>query len=153
MDYNARTPIKRGTFLPISEYGDGTAGFDSDSGLLGMAKRAITAPARAWWGEITDDQMLDEGTNFAGLLALGGGSAAAAAPAKNSLMSMYKAFGPQDAAADALRTARISGADRFLIDDAATSFALQRHAPAIGEDLLDMLRARGMGPANNNRSK
>lgn len=123
-----RTPIRRGSLWPVSEYADGSAGFDQGSGLFGSIGRAITAPHRAYSDGMTDDQIRDEGSNFAGLFGLGG-YAGAAAPSRNALMSMYKSFGPADAPVDAMRAARISGADRFIFGGNATTFANKRPQP------------------------
>lgn len=144
------TPVRRGGILPFTEYVDRTE-FDPSSGILGSIGRAFTAPARAYRGEMSDDQQIDEAANLAGWLTLGGYMGSAAQPAKNALMSTYKAMGPADAPADALRRARIAGADRFMLDDTqATTFANKRPSTMTGDELLDAMRARGMGPANSN---
>lgn len=65
------TPIRKGSVLPFTEYADRSE-FDPSAGVLGSMGRAFTAPARAYRGELTDDQMIDEGANLAGWLTLGG---------------------------------------------------------------------------------
>ncbi len=75
------TPIARGSVLPLTEYVN-RAEFDTDSGLFGAVKRAFTAPGRAYSGQIPESQMIDEGMNFAGNLALGGYMAPRAAAAR-----------------------------------------------------------------------
>lgn len=144
------TPIRRGGILPVTEYADRTE-FDLSSGLTGALMDAFTAPARAARGEISEADMIPEAFNFAGSLTLGNLLSGAAAPAKQSAMSIYKSMGPADASADALRRARIAGADRFMLDDtSATAFANKRPSTATGDELLDMLYGRGMVPANSN---
>lgn len=65
------TPIRRGGILPLTEYAT-RAEFDSGSGLLGSIANALTAPGRAWRGEIQQGQEVPEAVNLAGLLTLGG---------------------------------------------------------------------------------
>lgn len=65
------TPILRGGILPLTEYADRVE-FDPSSGLLGSIGRAVTAPARAYRGQISDNQMIEEGNNLAGWMTLGG---------------------------------------------------------------------------------
>lgn len=65
------TPINRGAVLPLTEYAD-RAEWDMSSGLPGMIGQALTAPGRAYRGEIAPDQEVQEAMNFAGLLTLGG---------------------------------------------------------------------------------
>lgn len=151
------TPIRRGGILPVTEYADRTE-FDPTSGLLGALLDAFTAPDRARRGQISEAGMIPEAFNFAGSLTLGNLLSGAATPAKQSAMSIYKSMGPADASADALRTARMAGANRFMFDDPsmgvydnqATAFANKRPSTATGDELLDMLYGRGMGPANSN---
>lgn len=71
VDQRSNTPIARGSVLPLTEYADRVE-FDSDSGLIGAMKRAFTAPYRAYQGQISDDQMVPEAMNLAGLITLGG---------------------------------------------------------------------------------
>jgi hypothetical protein len=52
-------PVQSGTILPISKTADGSVRFDSDAGLLGVAKRALTYPGEVMRGEV--DPMSDEG--------------------------------------------------------------------------------------------
>lgn len=64
-------PVRKGGILPLTEYGDGSARVDWTAGLPGSLYEAFTAPARAYRGEIAPDQMVPEGLNFAGTVALG----------------------------------------------------------------------------------
>lgn len=146
------TPINKGGILPLSEYADGRVKFDLTAGIPGSIGRAVTAPARAWRGQIDEGDLIDEGNNFAGWMTLGGLVPHASAPAKNSMMSAVKSMGPMDAPVDALQVARIAGADRFLIDDTATAFANKRLSQPTAEDLIEALRNSGMGPANSNKA-
>ena len=66
---------------------------DAPAGLASSIGQAVTAPARAYRGEIQEDQMIPEGLNFAGSVALGsaavprpGGSVAA--PAAKALPTL-----------------------------------------------------------------
>lgn len=65
------TPIARGGVLPFTQYADRVE-FDPSSGWLGSIGRALTAPARAYRGELDEAQMIDEGMNLAGWATLGG---------------------------------------------------------------------------------
>lgn len=64
-------PVRKGGILPLTEYGDGSARLDWTAGVPGSIMEAFTAPARAYRGEIAPDQMIPEGLNFAGTVALG----------------------------------------------------------------------------------
>lgn len=65
------TPIARGGVLPFTQYADRVE-FDPSSGWLGSIGRALTAPARAYRGELDETQIFDEGMNFAAWATLGG---------------------------------------------------------------------------------
>ena len=153
------TPIQRGGVLPLTRY-PGRTEFDLSSGITGAVADAFTAPSRAYSGEMSGADMIPEGFNFASNLMLGSLLSGAAAPAKNTAMSIYKSLGPEDAAADTLRTSRIAGMDRFMFDDPAsgrydshaTTFANKRMSAPTGDDLLDLLYGSGMGPANSNKA-
>ncbi|MCB1470252.1 MAG: hypothetical protein KDK08_24600 [Rhizobiaceae bacterium] len=80
-----KTPINRGGVLPLTEYAD-RAEWDMSSGLPGMIAQFFTAPGRAYRGEITDDQMIPEAMNFAGMVAGGGAAASSTTPARNALL-------------------------------------------------------------------
>lgn len=64
-------PVRKGGILPLTEYGDGSARLDWTAGVPGSIMEAFTAPARAYRGEIAPEQMIPEGLNFAGSVALG----------------------------------------------------------------------------------
>jgi hypothetical protein len=72
-------PVRKGGILPLTEYGDGSARLDWTAGVPGSIMDAFTAPARAYRGEIAPENMIPEGLNFAGSVALG--SAAVPRPA------------------------------------------------------------------------
>lgn len=112
-------PIRKGGFLPFTEYLNRTE-FDPSAGILGSIGSAVTAPGRAWNGEISDEQMLSEGANFAGLMGFGE-FAGAAAPSRNAMMSAYKRLGPKDAPAN-LETMRRHGMDGYLVNNEWTPF-------------------------------
>lgn len=57
------TPIERGGVLPLTRY-PGRTEFDLSSGITGSLGRAVTAPARAYRGELDENAMLDEGVSF-----------------------------------------------------------------------------------------
>jgi hypothetical protein len=149
------TPIRKGAVLPFTEYADRSE-FDLTSGLPGALYNAMTAPARAYRGEISEADMIPEAFNVAGSMTLGNLMSGAAAPVKQRAISAYKAMGPADAPADAMRTARIAGANRFMFDGPdgmeATAFANRRPSTLAGDELLDMLYGSGMGPANSNKA-
>lgn len=65
-------PVRSGAILPLTEYADGKVRLDSNAGIVGSVKRAVTAPARALRGEIPQGKMIEEGVNFAGTVAVGG---------------------------------------------------------------------------------
>lgn len=46
-------PLRRGSILPVTEYADRTE-WDMSSGIPGSMGRAVTAPARAYRGEMSD---------------------------------------------------------------------------------------------------
>lgn len=71
-------PIRKGGVLPLTQYGDNSVRLDWSAGIPGSLYEAYTAPARAYRGEIAPEQMVQEGLNFAGSVALG--SAAAPRP-------------------------------------------------------------------------
>lgn len=64
-------PVRKGGILPLTEYGDGSARLDWTAGVPGSIMDAFTAPARAYRGEIAPENMIPEGLNFAGSVALG----------------------------------------------------------------------------------
>lgn len=64
------TPIARGGIFPLTEYADRSE-FDLTSGLPGAFYDALTAPARAYRGELPAGQQVPEAFNFAGNLTLG----------------------------------------------------------------------------------
>lgn len=66
------TPYHRGGILPLDWYPGDRAKFNLSSGITGALADALTAPARAYRGEIPEDQMVPEAFNFAGNLTLGG---------------------------------------------------------------------------------
>lgn len=115
------TPIGRGAVLPLVEYPN-RAEFDPDAGLFGSIARAVTAPGRAYRGEISDDEMIGDGAEFAGVFGTLGamGGLRSALPSGNSvrnhMMSAYKSLGPKDAPADALSVSRMAGHDRYILD-------------------------------------
>lgn len=155
------TPIARGGVLPLTEYADRTE-FDPSSGLLGSIGRAVTAPARAYRGEMTDDQMIDEGANLAGWMTLGGYMApkpthVSNAGIRDTFMSAYKSMGPKDP------PSWISQTPNSLLEPGRRIDAFS--TPGMGnfepfskptvnsyDELLRGLYSRGMGPANSNKA-
>lgn len=67
-NFLSQIPVHSGGLLPLTEYGDGSVRFDSSAGLLG----GLTAPARAYRGEIAPDQMVPEALKTASLAMTGG---------------------------------------------------------------------------------
>ncbi|MBK6599150.1 MAG: hypothetical protein IPG25_15245 [Proteobacteria bacterium] len=109
------TPIERGSVLPFATYADGSIGpawpdlarsiggavkkvatepiataRALASGAVDSMGRAVTAPARAYRGEMSDDQMIDEAANMAGWLTLGGHMAPKVPLTKDSAIAAYK---------------------------------------------------------------
>ena len=64
-----RAVVDSGSLLPISRYNDGTWGFDSNAGIVGSIKRALTLPGDVYTGK-TDPMSpegLDRAMDLAGL--------------------------------------------------------------------------------------
>jgi hypothetical protein len=58
-----REVVESGGVLPISRYNDGTWGFDSNAGIIGSIKRAVTLPGDVYTGKV--DPMSEEGRSRA----------------------------------------------------------------------------------------
>ena len=58
-----REVVESGGLLPISRYNDGTWGFDSNAGIIGSIKRAVTLPGDVYTGKV--DPMSEEGRSRA----------------------------------------------------------------------------------------
>lgn len=65
------TPVESGYVFPLTTYADNTTRFNPQAGVLGSLINAFTAPSRAYNGQIPPNQMIDEGMNMAGAIALG----------------------------------------------------------------------------------
>jgi hypothetical protein len=72
---------ERASILPLAQYGNGQTGLAWPGMVTGIAD-AFTAPARAYRGEIPQEDMIGEGLNFAGNMAIGGAAAPRPAPIK-----------------------------------------------------------------------
>lgn len=68
----SQIPVQRGGVFPLTTYADNSTRFDPEAGVIGALAKALTAPARAYKEGMTRDEMIDEGVNFAGNVALGG---------------------------------------------------------------------------------
>ena len=69
---NRPDPVERASMLPFATYPDGSTKLALPGMIAEDIPRAFTAPARAYRGEIPDDDMISEGLNFAGNMAIGG---------------------------------------------------------------------------------
>lgn len=65
----AQQPVEQGMILPISRNASGDVSFDSDAGLLGVAKRAFMLPGQVMRGEVDpmSDQGIERAAEFAGI--------------------------------------------------------------------------------------
>jgi hypothetical protein len=72
---NRPDPVERASMLPFATYPDGSTKLALPGMIAEDIPRAFTAPARAYRGEIPDDEMISEGLNFAGNMAMTGGIA------------------------------------------------------------------------------
>lgn len=64
------TPVESGSVFPLTTYADNTTRFNPQAGVLGSLINAFTAPSRAYNGQIPPNQMVPEGMNMAGAIAL-----------------------------------------------------------------------------------
>lgn len=69
---NRPDPVERASMLPFATYPDGSTKLALPGMIAEDIPRAVTAPARAYRGEIPDEDMISEGLNFAGNMAIGG---------------------------------------------------------------------------------
>lgn len=124
-----RKKSNSGSILPLTTYSDGKTEFDPDAGIVGMVKRAFTAPGRAWQGQIPEGKMIEEAQNVTGLMGTGSlpglartGAAAASAPALGTF------FGKASAVARSpLNKARFATAERDLAAGLSPEDVWQRH--------------------------
>jgi len=69
---NRPDPVERASMLPFATYPDGSTRLALPGMIAEDIPRAFTAPARAYRGEIPDEDMISEGLNFAGNMAMTG---------------------------------------------------------------------------------
>jgi hypothetical protein len=110
---SAPTPVYSGSILPMTRYSDGSVGFDSDAGILGQFKRALTLPGDVATGAVdpTSPDAIARSFNLAGAATpLTPGIAAGdyAIPGVLSTLAPGKTAAPT---ADALHAAASAGYD------------------------------------------
>lgn len=66
-------PVESGGFLPLSRYDDGSVGFDSNAGIVGMAKRAFSLPHDVLMGQVDPNsrEAVERSFDMAGLAGAG----------------------------------------------------------------------------------
>lgn len=69
---NRPEPVERASLFPLATYPDGSTRLALPGMIAEDIPRAFTAPARAYRGEIADEDMIAEGLNFGGTMAMGG---------------------------------------------------------------------------------
>ena len=89
---NRPEPVERASLFPLATYPDGSTRLALPGMIAEDIPRAFTAPARAYRGEIADEDMIAEGLNFGGTMAMGGsvvpkGASAVARVAANATES------------------------------------------------------------------
>jgi len=69
---NRPDPVERASLFPFATYPDGSTKLAIPGMIAEDIPRAFTAPSRAYRGEIPDEDMISEGLNFAGNMAMTG---------------------------------------------------------------------------------
>ena len=69
---NRPEPVERASLFPLATYPDGSTRLALPGMIAEDIPKAFTAPARAYRGEIPDEDMIAEGLNFGGTMAMGG---------------------------------------------------------------------------------
>lgn len=121
-----------GSILPISKDAGGNIGFDSNAGIVGMLKRAVTLPGDVYTGKTpaigsdghTSPELVDRSAELAGI------ASPAPAAMRAGEMGVLGALAPQKVAppsAQALKSAAGAGYD------AARSSGLEFHSGSVGE--------------------
>lgn len=123
----------QGTLLPIKRYESGRVEFDPTAGLLGGVTRAVTAPGRAYKGEIPEDQMLDEAINVASQVMLGSAPMGVA-------QTLREGFDP-----NVIRT--FAGPSSKTADLAALDMAQNLEAKGMDRDFIWKQTGWGRNPA------
>lgn len=160
-------PLRSGAVLPVTEYLDGPR-LDMSAGLPGSIGRAITAPARAYRGEMDLGQQIDEAANMAGWLTLGGymapkpvnalGAGGAGAKARKSALQdqidalagfdKWKADNPLPPSATAAADVPVDPIPGTVVDDGwsgrpASREAMQDQLDALERILSGFLKDKG----------
>ncbi len=115
---------------------------DAPAGLASSIGQAVTAPARAYRGEIPEGQMVPEGLNFAGSVALGSAAVPRPANAAGMFGGRLAKTADHDALARAEELAAKSSSANLLAANPETSAA-----PGLGlmaDDQDTMRRRRGL---------
>jgi hypothetical protein len=123
----APTPVYSGSVLPFSRYSDGSVGFDSNAGIVGSIKNALTLPGDVATGAV--DPMSPGGINRSNALAAALspltpeiGAGGMAIPGVGSTFKAAKVTPPT---ADALHAAASDGYD------AARDMGVEYSSPAV----------------------
>lgn len=127
---------QRGMILPISTYDDGSVGFDSDSGIVGGIKRAVTLPGQVMRGEV--DPRSEEG--FKRAFEMAGVVTPALAGARALTQSSLQPHLMRKARNKAWEGAGVSKPVRELLTDAIRSDNItgsaMRNIKAAGDDAM-----------------
>jgi hypothetical protein len=134
-----------GSILPFSRYSDGSVGFDSNAGIVGQIKSALTLPRDVATGQV--DPMSDEGVTralgMAGMLSPVNPAVRAGDAAIPGVMSAFKNAVVKPPTAEALSAAGGAGFD------AARDMGVEYASPAVADMASGVqadLNARGILP-------
>lgn len=141
----APTPTYSGSILPFTRYSDGSVGFDSNAGILGSIKRAVTLPGDVATGQV--DPMSPEGiARSAEMATLASPVNPGVQAGDRALPGALTAFKPgkfTPPTADALHDAASAGYD------AARDMGVQYSSPAVAQMAQSVqanLNAKGILP-------